>query len=79
MCLFILDYGLVLFDYFTCKFVFCFVSIYFASEFCCNSSIVETDQPASDVREQPVYTTDVASWGSDYKRLQKLGTEKLTK
>ena len=34
---------LVLFDYFTCKFVFCFVSIYFALEleFPGNSSVVD--------------------------------------
>ena len=32
---------LVLFDYFTCKFVFCFVSIYFAFEVPGNSSVVD--------------------------------------
>ena len=32
---------LVLFDYFTCKLVFCFVSIYFALEVPGNSSVVE--------------------------------------
>ena len=32
---------LVLFDYFTCKFLFCFVSLYFALEVPGNSSVVE--------------------------------------
>ena len=32
---------LILFEYFTCKFVFCFVSIYFASEVPGNSSVVD--------------------------------------
>ena len=32
---------LVLFDYFTCKVVFCFVSIYFALEIPGNSSVVD--------------------------------------
>ena len=32
---------LILFDYFTCKFVFCFVSIYFALEVPGNSSVVD--------------------------------------
>ena len=51
-CLFILDYErifffffffffLVLFNNFTCKFVFCFVFIYFALEVPGNSSVVE--------------------------------------
>ena len=34
-------HGLVLFDYFTSKFVFCFVSIYFALEVPGNSSVVD--------------------------------------
>ena len=32
---------LVLFDYFTCKLMYCFVSIYFALEVPGNSSVVE--------------------------------------
>ena len=38
---FLLLFFLVLIDYFTCKFVFCFVSIYFALEVPSNSSVVE--------------------------------------
>ena len=41
MFFFFFFFLLVLFDYFTCKLVFCFVSIYFALEVPGNSSVVE--------------------------------------